>query len=873
MESPNNRELLLTGNYDGLEDDEGEMVVIPGINDLPAFANLESKRIHAENQKKEEEVEQIVKSIDDMVERVKVMKEHFKNVQQEVEHTNQLNGAKQAEIKAENHLRQLTSRALGRGQLESKKIQGEIDNMKEHLNNVQSQIHKANEQMDEFKMQMNWNQEELEQWALAAKQKEEDFLAIEKYKRFDEQKIKDLTLELEQLTKKHLQVKTKLENEATDTQAKQLELDRIAQDFKVAHAERQALVNRWQDTIAEMKKRDKEINELGERFAVAKAERIKKEEIYNQQRARLGVQQGENKEVEQRAETISRIVLRKREELMIGTNKLNEFRGELESLKNELTTTAEDMIAKRANNVNKSRALEELKVQLERERQKYQVTKVKIENAKNSNIKAEQKAKEAEDDLQIREKELTQQLNRVKVLKEKSIKENQAVYDLKTEETRLRSEISGNRSIGKNLEGQLNQLDKEAARQQELLYNAEFQIQQIERKIARGMGERSDDEKIELKKQIDNLEHTLEGIREKRKVLQQQNRKLTNELAGFKTQKEDLTTKFSKLSDLLNEKELENKMMEEEIRRETKDYEEIMVANDLLLLEVRRLKDVLSSKSDVVFSLENRKQQLLLSMEERKQEIAIQRDLLRAELKVYTEDRHRITVEFNQRRNHVDKLKARFEASNSTDASGEGEEKQSQAYFVIKAAQKREELQRRGDQLDQDIRRCEKEIRALQTTLDHLNARNVAFRESFRKVDIKGDDAEVLIQLEDRIKLTKDALFRKKKDLQRLVTDFEEDCRRLEQVKFQYDKIFKQVEHLSSAKDQVEQELGIQQSQLDELSDRMNKIVNKHQTKYVEQGGDPDKLSNGGTLEEKLVRSEVVRDVVQVSSNIFATRV
>jgi hypothetical protein len=30
--------------------------------------------------------------------------------------------------------------------------------------------------MDEFKMQMNWNQEELEQWAVAAKQKEEDVL-------------------------------------------------------------------------------------------------------------------------------------------------------------------------------------------------------------------------------------------------------------------------------------------------------------------------------------------------------------------------------------------------------------------------------------------------------------------------------------------------------------------------------------------------------------------------------------------------------------------------------------------------------------------------------------------------------------------------
>ena len=53
-------------------------------------------------------------------------------------------------------------------------------------------------------------------------------------------------------------------------------------------------------------------------------------------------------------------------------------------------------------------------------------------------------------------------------------------------------------------------------------------------------------------------------------------------------------------------------MIEDEIRRETREMEEKSVVNDLLLLEVRRLKDLLSAKSDAVFSLENRKQQLVL---------------------------------------------------------------------------------------------------------------------------------------------------------------------------------------------------------------------------------------------------------------------
>ena len=68
---------------------------------------------------------------------------------------------------------------------------------------------------------MNWNQEELEQWALAAKQKEEDNLALQKYTRADEAKIKDITLQIEKLTTLVSEKKNELDNEVTETQSKQ----------------------------------------------------------------------------------------------------------------------------------------------------------------------------------------------------------------------------------------------------------------------------------------------------------------------------------------------------------------------------------------------------------------------------------------------------------------------------------------------------------------------------------------------------------------------------------------------------------------------------------------------------------------------------
>ena len=74
----------------------------------------------------------------------------------------------------------------------------------ERMNDLQNGIFKGNEKMDKFKLKMNWNQEELEQWALAAKQKEDDNLTLEKYKRADDAKVKQLNWQIEQLTVKDM---------------------------------------------------------------------------------------------------------------------------------------------------------------------------------------------------------------------------------------------------------------------------------------------------------------------------------------------------------------------------------------------------------------------------------------------------------------------------------------------------------------------------------------------------------------------------------------------------------------------------------------------------------------------------------------------
>jgi len=155
-----------------------------------------------------------------------------------------------------------------------------------------------------------------------------------------------------------------------------------------------------------------------------------------------------------------------------------------------------------------------------------------------------------------------------------------------------------------------------------------------------------------------------------------------------------------------------------------KNKEKTLVQHDCMKLEIKKLRDTVNTEADRVYGLENRKYQLEMSMEEREKEIQVHKDILVSELKAAEEERHKVAVELQLRKNKVKNLRIKYEGlvQKSQSSSGEVEAvgEHSQAYYVIKAAQEKEELQRYGDELDGKIRKCEKEIKALANTLDHL---------------------------------------------------------------------------------------------------------------------------------------------------------
>uniref|UniRef100_I3M357 Coiled-coil domain-containing protein 39 n=1 Tax=Ictidomys tridecemlineatus TaxID=43179 RepID=I3M357_ICTTR len=128
------------------------------------------------------------------------------------------------------------------------------------------------------------------------------------------------------------------------------------------------------------------------------------------------------------------------------------------------------------------------------------------------------------------------------------------------------------------------------------------------------------------------------------------------------------------------------------LETQMKKLHDMMIEDNLLKLEVKRTREMLHSKAEEVLSLEKRKQQLCTAMDERTEEIKVHKTMLASQIRYVDQERQSI------------------------------------------AAQEKEELQREGDSLDAKINKAEKEIYALENTLQVLKSCNNNYKQSFKKV-------------------------------------------------------------------------------------------------------------------------------------------
>ena len=407
-------------------------------------------------------------------------------------------------------MRQLAEREAGRVGSDVKKSDKSMVDYQDQLNGIQNAMFAANEKLEQFKLKMNWNQEELLQWSLAAKQKDEDRSALEKYEQLDSIKIKNLTLKMEKAARVVQETKSRLDDEVTESQAVQIELDKTADEYRKLHVQRQDLVKQWHDAMDAMMKRDQAIANTGEHIAGVKKDVRDKERMLSEEKEFLSSEQANNKQLNVNLGGAERAVQKKREVLTAQRKEIQDFTDEVATQRNELEQAENDQ--KRTVSMNEN--LKAMKLEKQKRFEEFKThldsTKNKLEDEFSTTDDLAERANQV-DALHDQHTDRLKQINKsLQEYKESMFKHSHELFELRKQEANAIAEISGAQGTSRNLQARIHELDQRSLKQQEMLYTIEFQVQQMERKVSHASGKRSLEDTIRLNQEIVDMQKLLD---------------------------------------------------------------------------------------------------------------------------------------------------------------------------------------------------------------------------------------------------------------------------------------------------------------------------------------------------------------------------
>jgi len=789
---------------------------------LPHFANDENKRLHADLRAKEESLLKMTQSVSETENRISVMTEHLKNVESELRHSREIVAARRKEMSTEQHLSVLALKEKQHLDNDNKARNKAMLEQENTLMAQQNAIFALNEKMEQFKLRMNWKSEELQQWQLAAKQKEEDQIALLGYKRSDELKVKQLNIELERVCSEHKATADSLSTEITETKAIQVELDNTASSFKRLHEARVAMMAQWEESVRTIHERDAEIISIAKAVEAAKNAVAEEEMEMTQKEQILGMQRKEERSVERSIHKMQRemdklrkqsgesmrLLVQRENELMLTENENKKMAAEKKAL-------AQEIVKLRKMASNKLRAMEQLKLKRSHKVNELAATK--------SNLKlTERETSSVEDLLSENEAELAGILKEENNLKRQLIKAQSAMRELHQKQELMANEMRGTKATTKGLISKMAELDKRSLKQNESLYSLDFQIQTLERRVSRASGKRTREEQIELNERIALLSGKLEVQSKHQHDLNNQVKKFSDDLRNAKKAKSGVVKKNEVVLGKISEIALENQSIDEEIEAQESRKTVLYVEHDQEKLNVNKMKAALHEITARIFIAENRQIEVTLVLQKQLHELGHVHKVQATELKNKQSVLHALKIESTKCAHKINTLKAKYATLTCGGGGGDEQGEQSQVYIMIKMAQTKQELQDRGNTLDAQIRRSEKDLKLLYKSLRHLNRGNAKYKHKLTAGDgtsgggDDGDDELEMAKMEYTNKFRKvtNSLFKHRERLKQLKQSIEENQLKLGAAEQQSDLIQNHIVKYSENEAKLDKKLQQQQAKL-----------------------------------------------------------
>ncbi|XP_072297321.1 coiled-coil domain-containing protein 39 [Eucyclogobius newberryi] len=776
---------------------------------------------------------------------------YLKILKQTLENTEAFYRAMVREEEKGKHLTALAEREAGRLAQESSKMNNELRLLDDRSNMMENQIFKIKQKLQDFKNQMNWDQQTMDAFLEESVSKDEDTMAIIKYAQQDEQKIKSLTLAVEKKTVEANEKRKVLEKELTETLSTQIALDKTTDNLRQVHQETQQLIQQWEFTLKQMKQRDNEMQHYAIKLSEMNQQVRERNNAITEKEHLLRSQQNNNRETERKAMSANQLSIKLQQELKEQESNFHRLKDELSACKNTLERTTSDVDAATSHISRLKKEICDKEKKLKTVRAYNTALEEKLSGVTATALSEEDRASQMERFLQDEEQTIKELEVHLRDHREQLFRCKQQLQTLRSEEKMALVQISRSKCNMLSLEDEQKKIEKDLLSQQITMNRQATEITSLTTKLERLQRSVNTEETKMLDMKISELTTALEQKKKEAALQSSMLKKVEEDICSFKKKLDKFETQRRNLEDKVEELELQCKTNEKELKLLRSQKPENRMEHKILKMEVKRKRDLLYSNTDSVMSLEKQRLEFQRVMKEQEEEIRVYKELQSQELKAIEQERLRLSVELNEKLSKVDLMKKRFDVLTISMAGPEGEEQKSQAYYITKAAQEKEELKRKGNSLDTKIHKIELENHALENTIYMFNNSNSLFRESLNRVKEASPEFQEKLKLEEQLKAAEATLRYKQIQVQELQQDLQDMNRTFENLL--------QEESLEKEKNEdklvlmtkINKEVVSQQEKIDRATKQCSKLTREIRSA---------KQSKGETFEEKDIRLKELKE-------------
>ncbi|XP_077294255.1 coiled-coil domain-containing protein 39-like [Arctopsyche grandis] len=815
-------------------------------------ANEENKLLEQLLNSRNKELQHLKEEIERQKIKDEELSYHKRNIQNEHKKNMQLLAVYKEELdKEENHNKLMSSELskISQDIANFKKQSSEIDDRSER---VQADIAKVLKKIELLRASVGEERGSLDEWRAALQRSENDITTFNSFSKEDNALINDLEIKRQRLKMEYDKKHHNLIELCGNLDAEEKSAERVSEQVAEALTRRRHIVSTWSEAIENLRQRDKNIKHMKQELQMYRDYADSRVAYAQEKQDFLNMQKANSAEAEKELMEVKATLTNKRQEL-------KRIREIVKALESELICTKREL-------VNSSNELSNCRIDNKKLAKEIQTKEKNIEELNNQVKKYKEKLTE----LMTGSKTAMQRLNQLEEMFTQIIVETERTQHrllsaqrqlaaLKNEEDSCLVDIRGYKSSVVHLEGVQSKIQKELLMQEENLYNVvskrNYQLETALTRLGKLEGEPVDnvdyemykERAIHLKSVLEEKRATVQLLASQMTKLEGEHRLLIKNLSTRQKQYENLQDRLRGLMAETDGASAEQQVLQKSGRALRADLSGLQLQTTHTEQTVKKLCNKGDTVAKAHLDLNAAKFFTIQAVSERIVEAKERQAVILTHRRVLQEERGSLVASIKSEQTRLEQLKKRYEIYVSTLGEDENGEALSVAYFKVKNAQEKSELQQEGDNLDADIKKGEQEIAALEATLQVVDATN---RKFIRSLDtVKEDDPEI-IEYNSLCQAYNHA-----KDLRSQIISQVRFCsKRIEAARKEIQELEKRTDELHNARDDLIDEFKLIEKDLKEQTEKLNR-ANEYRKKTGTSARRKIKSTEIWNIHEKDIRS------------------